>query len=294
MVAAILRYFVARLRYRIKMFSVSLIISKLTSSLRSSILNSVLRHRDGNRNESRRGWVSMKSWNPPIIIAIFVFSGHGLLVAERDWWHRSRRTNVQILLRFVKRKNNDARQAGNLCIARFRCGDQPLRLPLVSRYHPFSPCFRRTRFRFRVDAHVRHLPFLYSPLCHPLSLLEPLHSPSSISLSLSSAVRFLVDLWTIWTYPRGQEVPNSRVRTCASQIAIVLSCNFVLQKMRCSAWANTWHTRRRPVSINFALKLCRSTVEIILFDVPLIFLPLDFPFVLFFIFLFVFFSPSTR
>lgn len=185
MVAAILRYFVARLRYRIKMFSVSLIISKLTSRLRSSILNSVLRHRDGNRNESQGEWVSVKLWNPPIIIVIFVFSWRGLLVAERDWWHRSRRTNVQILLRFVKRKNNDARQAGNLCIARFRCGDQPLRLPLVSRYHPFSPCFRRTRFRFRVDAHVRHLPFLYSPFCHPLSLLEPLHSPSSISLSLS-------------------------------------------------------------------------------------------------------------
>lgn len=43
------------------------------------------------------------------------------------------------------------------------------------------------------------------------------------------------------------------------------------------------------MSINFALKLCRGTVEIILFDVPLIFLPLDFPFVLFFIFLFAFF-----
>ena len=32
-----------------------------------------------------------------------------------------------------------------------------------------------------------------------------------------------------------KKLPNSRVRACASQIAIALSCNFAVQKIRCSA-----------------------------------------------------------
>lgn len=92
-------------------------------------------------------------------------------VETTEWHRRSRRTNAQILLRFVNRKNNGARQAGDLCTL------VPSQWPTVPTPRPFPPRFRRIRFRFRVDAHVPDLPpfFSHSPRPGPaFEILVPI------------------------------------------------------------------------------------------------------------------------
>lgn len=141
---------------------------------------------------------------------------------------------MQILSRFVNRKNNGARQARDLCMVvplQRPTGRPPTLAPIPNPVtQPFPSRLHRIRYRFRVDAHVRDLP-LSSSLFLSSTRARTLRPTLSGSSPPSPDCAFFVR--SAGHAQERREATNSCVRAFAYELA--LSCNFAEQKARDSA-----------------------------------------------------------